>query len=55
MAPWFEGLNESSVENSKIDSHPNAEGHRVMAEHMANDIVDYWAKKSPPTMMVGQR
>lgn len=55
MAPWFEGLDESSVENSKIDSHPNAEGHRVMAEHMANDIVSYWAKKSATTTMASHR
>ena len=38
MAPWFAGLSVSSVVNSKVDGHPNAEGHRVMAEHMAEDI-----------------
>jgi lysophospholipase L1-like esterase len=41
MAPWFAGLNISSHVNSKVDGHPNAEGHRVMAEHMAADIVSY--------------
>lgn len=41
MAPWFEGINVSSVVNSKVDGHPNAEGHRVMAEHMAEDISDH--------------
>lgn len=44
MAPWFAGLKVSSVVNSKVDGHPNAEGHRVMAEHMAEDIVDYLAQ-----------
>lgn len=43
MAPWFAGLKVSSVVNSKVDGHPNAEGHRVMAEHMAEDIVGYLA------------
>jgi lysophospholipase L1-like esterase len=41
MGPWYEGVDESSLVNSKIDGHPNAEGHRVMAEHMAEDIVGY--------------
>lgn len=40
MAPWFAGLSVSSVVNSKVDGHPNAEGHRVMAERMAEDISD---------------
>ena len=43
MGPWFEGLDESSLVNSKVDGHPNAEGHRVMAEHMADEIVSYLA------------
>jgi lysophospholipase L1-like esterase len=51
MAPWYEGLDTRSFMNSKIDSHPNAEGHRLIAEHMANDIVSYWAKKSSTTLM----
>ncbi|MGE0646200.1 MAG: SGNH/GDSL hydrolase family protein [Nitrospira sp.] len=41
MAPWFAGIKVSSVVNSKVDGHPNAEGHRVMAEHMAEDITAY--------------
>ena len=40
MAPWFAGLKVSSVVNSKVDGHPNAEGHRVMAEYMAEDIMN---------------
>jgi lysophospholipase L1-like esterase len=44
MAPWFAGLKVASVVNSKVDGHPNAEGHRVMAEHMAEDIMDYLAQ-----------
>lgn len=38
MVPSFEGLDESFVENFKVDRHHKAEGHRMMAEHMANDI-----------------
>ena len=44
MASWYNGLDEFSLVNSKIDGHPNAEGHRVMAEHMTDDIVSYLAK-----------
>ncbi|MGC4099463.1 MAG: GDSL-type esterase/lipase family protein [Nitrospira sp.] len=51
MAAWFMGLDESVIENSKVDRHHNAEGHRVMAEHMANDIVAYWAMRSSTTTM----
>lgn len=43
MGPWYEGVDEFSVVNSKVDGHPNAEGHRVMAEHMAVDIMSYLA------------
>lgn len=41
MAPWYNGLEEFTLVNSKVDGHPNAEGHRVMAEHMANDIISF--------------
>jgi lysophospholipase L1-like esterase len=41
MGHWFEGLDEFSLVNSKVDGHPNAEGHRVYAEHMADEIVSY--------------
>jgi lysophospholipase L1-like esterase len=41
MGQWYEGLDESSLVNSKVDGHPNAEGHRVMAENMAGEIVSY--------------
>jgi lysophospholipase L1-like esterase len=43
-AHWFTGIKVGSVVNSKVDGHPNAEGHRVMAEHMAEDIMDYLAQ-----------
>jgi lysophospholipase L1-like esterase len=45
MGQWLEGLDEFSLVNSKIDGHPNAEGHRVMAEHMAVEIVNYLAAR----------
>lgn len=51
MASWFEGVAPSLVENSKIDRHHNAEGHRVMAEHMADDIVRYLAVTSPTLIL----
>lgn len=38
MVLSFEGLDELFVENFKVDRHHKAEGHRMMAEHMANDI-----------------
>jgi lysophospholipase L1-like esterase len=41
MGQWLEGLDRFSLVNSKVDRHPNAEGHRVMAEHMADEIVSY--------------
>lgn len=55
MAPWFEGFDPLSLTNSKVDSHPNAEGHRVMAEHMANDIASYLASRSSSTTMANHR
>lgn len=44
MGQWYGGLRISSLVNSKVDGHPNAEGHRVMAEHMVEDIVDFLAR-----------
>ncbi len=41
MGPWYQGLDETSLVLSKVDGHPNAEGHRLMAERMADDIVSY--------------
>jgi hypothetical protein len=38
VAPWFAGHDMSALVVSKIDSHPNAEAHRLIAEHMAVDI-----------------
>jgi lysophospholipase L1-like esterase len=55
MALWYEGLDTRSFMNSKIDSHPNAEGHRLMAEHMANDIVSYLAMTSPTTILASHK
>jgi lysophospholipase L1-like esterase len=43
MGQWFEGLDEFSLVNSKVDGHSNSEGHRVMAEHMADEILSYLA------------
>jgi lysophospholipase L1-like esterase len=45
MGQWFEGLDIVSLVISEIDGHLNAEGHRVMAEHMADDIVSYLAAR----------
>jgi len=55
MAPWFAGLNVSSLVNSKVDTHPNAEGHRVMAERMADDIVRYLAQLKDRASLVSTR
>jgi len=33
--PWFRGHNLRRLTNSFIDTHPNAEGHRILAEGMA--------------------
>ncbi len=55
MAPWFEGFDESSVENSKVDRHHNAEGHRVMAEHMANGIANVYAQTVSPTTVASHK
>jgi lysophospholipase L1-like esterase len=43
VGQWFEGLDLSTLTVSKVDSHPNSEGHRLMAEHMAADIETYLA------------
>lgn len=55
MAPWFEGFDAANVENSKIDRHHNAEGHRVMAEHMLADIVRYQAMASLSTIVASHK
>lgn len=52
MAPWFAGLNVSSFVNSKVDTHPNAEGHRVIAEHMADDVVNYLAQSKDRASLI---
>jgi hypothetical protein len=41
VGPWFAGHDISALIISKIDPHPNAEAHRLMAEQMAMDIAKY--------------
>ena len=41
IGQWFRGLDKFSLINSRVDSHPNAEAHRVMAEHMAGEVAKY--------------
>jgi hypothetical protein len=41
IGQWFKGQDKFSLINSRVDSHPNAEAHRVMAEHMAGEIAKY--------------
>ncbi len=36
--PWFEGKDVRTLTNSFIDSHPNAAGHRILAEGMAQAL-----------------
>ena len=38
--PWFTGRNIRRLTNSFIDTHPNAEGHRILAEGMARFLLD---------------
>lgn len=44
---WFQGRDINSMMISKIDSHPNAEGHRLIAEHMAEEIGIHIARLTP--------
>lgn len=55
MAPWYEGLDARQFMNSKVDSHPNAEGHRLIANHMTNDIVSSLGKSSPQAILASHR
>jgi hypothetical protein len=41
VGPWFAGHDMLALIISKIDPHPNAEAHRLMAEHMAIDIENF--------------
>ncbi len=41
MGQWYKDVDESVLVNSKIDGHPNAMGHQLIAEHMADDIMNY--------------
>ncbi len=45
---WFAGKDVRLYINSKTDSHPNAEGHRIQAEHIAQFILDqHWIPPGP--------
>jgi lysophospholipase L1-like esterase len=46
IGEWFAGQDTSSLLISKVDSHPNARAHRLMAEHMAVDIANCLTKGS---------
>jgi lysophospholipase L1-like esterase len=39
--PWFTGRNIRQLTNSFIDTHPNAEGHRILAEGTARFMLDH--------------
>jgi lysophospholipase L1-like esterase len=39
--PWFTGRNIRRLTNSFIDTHPNAEGHRILAEGTARFLIDH--------------
>ena len=41
VGQWFAGHDISTLILSKVDPHPNAEAHRMMAEHMAVDIQNF--------------
>ena len=38
VRPWFPKRDPHALMNSRIDTHPNAAAHRIMAEHMAEEI-----------------
>lgn len=38
---WFSGRNIRQLTNSFIDTHPNAEGHRLLAEGMSRFVLDH--------------
>jgi lysophospholipase L1-like esterase len=38
--PWFAGQNIRRLTNSFVDTHPNAEGHRILADGMARFLLD---------------
>lgn len=45
---WFRGRDVRALMNSRIDTHPNAEGHRLIAEGMAREIADHVGTASVP-------
>src|SRR5262249_32944808 len=47
--PWFEGSDVRRYFVSMTDSHPNAEGHRILAEHIASFLLDQgWIQSGSP-------
>lgn len=47
IRPWFPEGDIHSLMVSKVDSHPNVEAHRLMAERMAEEIAVYLAQRIP--------
>ena len=41
IAAWWGDRKLRELANSKIDTHPNVAGHRLIAAHMAEDIAEY--------------
>jgi hypothetical protein len=47
--PWFEGKDIRKLINSLTDSHPNAAGHRIEADRIAEFILAQgWFAPAPP-------
>jgi len=47
--PWFEGSDVRRYFVSRTDSHPNAEGHRILAEHIASFLLEQgWMQSAAP-------
>jgi len=47
--PWFEGTDVRRYFVSKTDSHPNADGHRIMAENIASFLLEQgWIRPGKP-------
>jgi hypothetical protein len=48
-APWFDGIDMLSVVNSRVDVHPNARGHQLLASNMSKVLARDLLKPPPPT------